>query len=113
LSKGAGKKRRAFAILGGTFDPIHCGHLAIAAAAARRFHLDRIYFVPSSKPPHKQSRELAAFSHRYAMVALACEGGTRFMPSLAEGPEEQRLSKVCYSIDTVRRFRKEHPSEKI
>jgi nicotinate-nucleotide adenylyltransferase len=113
LSKGAGKNRRAIAIFGGTFDPIHCGHLTIASAAARRFHLDRIYFVPSSRPPHKESRELAAFSHRYAMVALACANKPRFMPSLAEAPTEQGLSKVFYSIDTVRRFRKEHANEKI
>lgn len=113
MSKRSGNERRAIAIFGGTFDPIHCGHLTIATAAARRFHLDWIYFVPSSRPPHKQGCELAAFAHRYAMVALACAGKPRFVPSLAEAPTEQGALKVFYSINTVRRFRKEHAREEI
>lgn len=107
MSKLVARKRRAIAILGGTFDPIHRGHLILAEAAARRFKLDKIYFVPSSRPPHKKREELALFSHRYAMVALACTGKAKFIPSLAEGPRNEMQSpKVCYSIDTVRLFRK-------
>jgi nicotinate-nucleotide adenylyltransferase len=110
---GRGVKRgRAVAIFGGTFDPIHCGHLVVAEAAAKRFQLDKVYFVPSSRPPHKKEHELAAFSHRYAMVALACAGTGRFTPSLAEGPDAD-APKVFYSIDTVRRFRREHAKERI
>ena len=59
------------ALFGGTFDPIHSGHLRAAKAAARRFGLDRVLFVPSAHPPHKQVEQLTAFAHRYAMVALA------------------------------------------
>ena len=59
-------------LFGGTFDPIHNGHLALARAARRRFHLDCIYFIPSGLPPHKQARGLSPFLHRYAMVTLAC-----------------------------------------
>ncbi len=114
MSKLAVKKRRVIAILGGTFDPIHRGHLIVAEAAARRFKLDKIYFVPSSRPPHKKREELATFSHRYAMVALACAGRARFLPSLAEAPPNEIESpKVCYSIDTVQLFRKLHPSDAI
>lgn len=114
MSKGAVRKRRAIAILGGTFDPIHRGHLIVAEAAARRFKLDKIYFVPSSRPPHKKREELAAFSHRYAMVALGCTGKGKFVPSLAEAPPNEIESpRICYSIDTVRFFRRLYPRETI
>ena len=59
------------ALFGGTFDPIHRGHLAIARAARRRFRLDRVLFIPADIPPHKQRAPVSAFEHRYAMVALA------------------------------------------
>jgi len=102
---------RSIAIFGGTFDPIHSGHLAVAAAAMKRFRLHAIYFVPSSKPPHKQRQQLAGFSHRYAMVALASAGQPRFIPSLAEAPLENGESQTFFSIDTVRRFRRQHPRD--
>ena len=102
---------RSIAIFGGTFDPIHSGHLAVAAAAMKRFRLHAIYFVPSSKPPHKQRQKLAGFSDRYAMVALASAAHPRFIPSLAEAPLENGASQTFYSIDTVRRFRREHPRD--
>lgn len=95
------------AIFGGTFDPIHRGHLAIARAAAERFHLGRIYFVPADIPPHKQKTPLTPYYHRLAMVALATTGNKSFIPSLLEAPEViQAEGKLAsYSIDTVRRFR--------
>lgn len=105
--------QRAIAIFGGTFDPIHSGHLIVAGAAARRFQLDEIYFVPSSRPPHKKRQELAAFEHRYAMVALACMGKERFVPSLAEAPADLDAPKVFYSIDTVRDFREEYAKDRV
>jgi len=116
LKAAASKKTRtsrSIAIFGGTFDPIHSGHLAVAEAAARRFHLDAIYLVPSSRPPHKQRAKLAAFSHRYAMVALAASGHSKFIPSLAEAPPESGVAEAFYSIDTVRRFRREYPRDRI
>ena len=61
---------RSIALFGGTFDPIHSGHIAVAQAARRRFHLDAIYFIPSSRPPHKSKLTLTPFAHRYAMAAL-------------------------------------------
>jgi nicotinate-nucleotide adenylyltransferase len=113
LSKHARKRGCAIAIFGGTFDPIHRGHLIVAAAAARRFRLDKVFFVPSSRPPHKAPEELAAFPHRYAMVALACAGKAGFMPSLAEAPDCAGTPRVFYSIDTVRRFRNEFAKDHI
>lgn len=107
------KQESAIGILGGTFDPIHSGHLLVATAVARQFRLDRVYFVPSSSPPHKMQQGLAAFSHRYAMVALACAGKGRFLPSLAEAPSDEGMAQIFYSVDTVRRFRKEYPNSQV
>ncbi len=92
------------ALFGGTFDPIHAGHLRAARAAARRFRLDRILFIPAGNPPHKYRDRLTPFPHRYAMVALACAGERQFVPSLLEAPK--RDGRPHYSIDTVRRLKK-------
>jgi nicotinate-nucleotide adenylyltransferase len=116
LRAAASKKTRtsrSIAIFGGTFDPVHSGHLAVAEATERLFRLDAIYFVPSSRPPHKQREKLAAFSHRYAMVALAAAGHSKFIPSLVEAPPESGAAEAFYSIDTVRRFRREYPRDRI
>ncbi len=58
-------------LFGGTFDPIHRGHIALAQAARERFQLGRILFVPVNIPPHKQKQPLTPFAHRFAMVVLA------------------------------------------
>jgi nicotinate-nucleotide adenylyltransferase len=108
-------------LFGGSFDPIHRGHLALAEAAADRYSLRQVLFVPANVPPHKQKQPLTAFIHRYAMVALATEDERRFVPSLLEAPglaaAELRSAgrpgaavpthdRVNYSIDTVRRLKK-------
>ena len=102
-------------LFGGTFDPIHRGHLALARAASERCELSRILFVPANVPPHKQSQPLSAFSHRYAMIALATAEEKDFSPSLLEAPEDSesvkppkektRSSKPNYTIDTVKRLK--------
>ena len=101
--------RRSVALFGGTFDPPHIGHVAVAQAVQRRFHLDAVYLIPSSRPPHKAQRELTPFIHRYAMVALACAEHAGFVPSLAEAPSNP--SHVFYTIDTVRRYHRERPDD--
>ena len=106
-----GPHRRSVALFGGTFDPVHAGHIAVAQAAQRRFHLDVIYFIPSSRPPHKSRRELTPFVHRYAMAALGCADHAGFVPSLAEAPVPGVPPHVFYTIDTVRRFHREHPDD--
>ena len=118
-------------IFGGSFDPIHRGHLALAEAAASRYALRQVLFVPANVPPHKQKQPLTAFIHRYAMVALATRDEKTFVASLLEAPEvlaaELRSAgqpphhaktardggpeaaatrgAVNYSIDTVRRLK--------
>ena len=92
-------------LLGGTFDPIHRGHLAVARAAQQRFQLGRILFIPAGAPPHKMKQPLTPFAHRYAMVALATSGEKIFVPSDIES-YGQLDGKPSYSIDTVRRVKK-------
>jgi nicotinate-nucleotide adenylyltransferase len=98
-------------LFGGTFDPIHHGHLALARAAKERYELGRVYFVPANIPPHKQKLPLAHYVHRYAMVVLATMGEKGFLPSLLEAPgaipavpgkSPPREPVANYSIDTVR-----------
>jgi nicotinate-nucleotide adenylyltransferase len=92
------------AIFGGTFDPIHSGHLAAARAAQRRFRLDHILFIPTGNPPHKVHDHLTEFAQRYAMVAVACASEPRFIPSTLEAPTVDGSPR--YSIDTVRTVRR-------
>ena len=93
-------------LFGGSFDPIHRGHLALAQAAASRYSLRQVLFVPANVPPHKQKHPLTAFIHRYAMVALATQDERGFVPSLLEAPGEPATGGANYSIDAVRRLKK-------
>ena len=100
------------ALFGGTFDPIHAGHLAAARAARRRFHLDKVLFIPTGNPPHKTHNHLTDYAQRYAMVSLACAGEPRFVPSTIEAPTADGSPR--YSIDTVRAVeRKLRPSDRL
>lgn len=88
------------ALFGGTFDPIHQAHLAVAASAAERFHLDRVLFVPAAHPPHKAGVTHAPYEDRVRMAELACQEDPRFEVSrLEEGTARN------YSIDTIAKVR--------
>ena len=108
-------------LFGGTFDPVHRGHIALARAALARCHLHRIYFVPANVPPHKQRRPHTPFAHRFAMLALATAHEKAFVPSLLEAPEEagtqtrrDRRDQPNYTIDTVRRLKQSFkPSDRL
>ncbi|MGA9564153.1 MAG: nicotinate-nucleotide adenylyltransferase [Candidatus Korobacteraceae bacterium] len=94
-------------LFGGTFDPIHRGHVNVARAAAERFKLKEVWFVPADIPPHKQKAPVTSYFHRYSMVALAVAGEPDFLPSLLEAPEPEAHveRRPSYSIDTVRRVK--------
>jgi nicotinate-nucleotide adenylyltransferase len=103
-------------LFGGTFDPVHRGHLALARTALEQYKLHRIYFVPANIPPHKQRQPLSPFVHRFAMLALATAPDKAFVPSLLEAPEDasawartktkkDQLEKPNYTIDTIRRLK--------
>jgi len=91
------------ALYGGTFDPIHKGHLEVARAAADALHLDRILFIPAGRPPHRAGRPEAPYRHRLAMVELACAADSRFEASELEAERED--GGPNYSIDTIRRVK--------
>jgi len=99
-------------LFGGTFDPVHRGHLAVARAALEQYKLHRIHFVPANVPPHKQEQPLSSFIHRFTMLVLATAHEKAFVPSLLEAPDEsaspvrkERQAKPNYTIDTIRRLK--------
>ncbi len=99
-------------LFGGTFDPVHRGHLAVARAALEQYKLHRIHFVPANIPPHKQKQPLSPFIHRFTMLVLATAEEKAFLPSLLEAPDESasptrkdRQEKPNYTIDTIRRLK--------
>ena len=104
---------RRIAIFGGSFDPIHNGHLSVARAADRRFNFDELHFIPASRPPHKLKQHLAPFPHRFAMVSLASTEHPHFVPSLAEAGEDFSGTQLHYSVDTVRYFRHVHHGDRL
>jgi nicotinate-nucleotide adenylyltransferase len=96
-------------LFGGTFDPIHRGHVVVARAAAAKFQLKQVWFVPADIPPHKLKTPITAYYHRYAMVSLALAGEKDFVPSLLEAPDldnDGHDRRPSYSLETVRRVKK-------
>jgi len=106
-------RARAVALYGGSFDPVHVGHLAVARAVQRRFRIDELHFVPSGRHPFRAKQHLSAFAHRHAMLALACAEHAHYFPSLAEAGEDGGGQQMHYSVDTVRHFRRQlhHPHD--
>jgi nicotinate-nucleotide adenylyltransferase len=91
-------------LLGGSFNPVHNGHLAIARQARAVLGLDRVLFIPTSHPPHKPNGSLAPAEDRYEMIRLAIASD----PSLAISDVEIRRPGKSYSIDTIRVLQQEY-----
>lgn len=96
-------KRLAF--FGGTFDPPHRGHLAVARAAADQFALDQVLFAPVARQPFKPGEAATPFLHRYAMTALVTQADPRFIPSLLDAPRTDAPDAPNYTVDTLDRLR--------
>lgn len=84
-------------VIGGTFDPIHCGHVAVARQSQRSLKLDRIILIPSSQPPHRPDQPRASRYHRFAMAVLAAIGH----PSWQVSDAELERSGPSYTFDTL------------
>jgi len=100
---------RRLGFFGGTFDPVHLGHLVPAVRALETFRFDALEFIPAAQPPHKQGEPLTPFAHRFAMLALATQAYDRFRIS----PLELERPGPTYTVDTVRRLRERFPEDRL
>jgi len=98
-----------FGILGGTFNPIHWGHLLLAETARDVLSLDRVLFIPARQPPHKSAKGLLPGAVRYEMVQLAI----RDHPAFVASDIELQRDDVSYSLETVQILSKQLPSAKL
>jgi nicotinate-nucleotide adenylyltransferase len=92
-------------LLGGTFDPVHYGHLLLAESCREAHQLDRVWFMPTAVPPHKQDAEITAAAHRLEMLALAIAGNAAFEICRYEVDR----GGVNYTVDTLEQLQKAHP----
>lgn len=92
-------------ILGGTFNPIHLGHLILAEEVADQLKLDKVIFVPAYLPPHKDDTEIISAQHRFKMIKLAIRDNRR----LAVSDTEIKRKGLSYTIDTILEFKKIYP----
>jgi nicotinate-nucleotide adenylyltransferase len=97
------------AIIGGTFDPIHNGHLAAAEAVAATFQVDQVHFVPAFSPPHKPLQGITSPFHRFAMVVLATMSFAQFRTSTIEVDALEKR----YTVETLERMKAADPGEEL
>ena len=96
-----GKKKRRIGLMGGTFNPIHLGHLITAEAVWETFGLDEVLFIPSAHPPHKDEHGMIGPDHRLRMTELAIQGNPHFRIS----DIELRRQGPSYAVDTVKKLK--------
>ncbi|UGY91390.1 nicotinate-nucleotide adenylyltransferase [Streptomyces gobiensis] len=101
----AGSSKRRLGVMGGTFDPIHHGHLVAASEVAARFHLDEVIFVPTGQPWQKSHKTVSPAEDRYLMTVIATASNPQFSVSRID---IDRGGKT-YTIDTLRELHAEHP----
>ena len=93
-------------VFGGTFNPIHHGHLRMARSVQSLFELSRVYFVVAATPPHKRSEDITPFAHRYAMVSLATAKEISLIPSMVELEPEASPYTIDPMVKMKRAFDK-------
>lgn len=96
-------RKKRIALYGGTFDPVHLGHVAVASTVSRIFEIDELLFVPAWIAPHKRTRDVTPALHRYAMLALATQSdcGLRISRFELEAPDRS------YTVETLAHFEAE------
>jgi nicotinate-nucleotide adenylyltransferase len=92
-------------LFGGSFDPVHCGHLQLALAAQKEFKLQKVVFVPARRPPHKKDKELLPAGKRVRMLSLALAP----YPGMSISSFELRRKQTTYTYQTLRHFRRKFP----
>ncbi len=92
------EKKQKIGIMGGTFDPVHYGHLVTAEAVRAEFNLDKVLFIPAGKPPHKDNESITEPVHRYRMTVLAAATNPHFEVSRLE----LEKSRTTYTVDTIK-----------
>jgi nicotinate-nucleotide adenylyltransferase len=102
-------KKERIGLFGGTFNPIHSGHIRAAEIVQKRLSLEKILFIPSYIPPHKDSEEIASPSHRLKMVELSLQSHSQFVPSSIEVDAQER----SYSIITLGKIKKLYPNTQV
>lgn len=100
---------RKTAVFGGTFNPIHNGHLVLGETLAQRLNLDRVLLIPTASPPHKQAPHLIAAEHRLAMCRLAVKDHPLFIVS----DLEIRRGGKSYTVDTLRDLHRQFPHDRL
>lgn len=96
-------------IMGGTFDPIHIGHLFIAEEARIRFRLNNVLFIPNGTPPHKKEYAITSARHRYVMTLIATHANQAFGCS----PLELNRPGPSYTVDTLSQLREQNPDSEL
>jgi nicotinate-nucleotide adenylyltransferase len=103
------RKLKRIGLFGGSFDPIHCGHLLVAQAAMEELKLDRLFFVPAAQSPFKPDSEPASASERVRLIRLALAGCPRYEIDLTE----IHRGGISYTVDTLREFAVRFPDAEI
>ncbi|MEW1864060.1 nicotinate-nucleotide adenylyltransferase [Streptomyces sp. NBC_00669] len=102
-------EKKRIGVMGGTFDPIHHGHLVAASEVASLFHLDEVVFVPTGQPWQKEDRKVSAAEDRYLMTVIATASNPQFSVSRSDIDRGGRT----YTIDTLRDLRNDHPEAEL
>jgi nicotinate-nucleotide adenylyltransferase len=102
-------KPERIGVFGGSFDPVHMGHLTIAQDAVEQLELNRLIFVPAAVPPHKQDKTLVEGRHRFEMLQLATEANLSFEVS----DMELQRGGISYTFDTIKQIQFEHPGAEL
>lgn len=98
------KEKQRIGIMGGTFNPVHMGHLLLAERAYEQMELDKVWMMPNAVPPHKAGQQILSKEHRIAMLKLAIEGNPHFQLSLFE-----KEDRAHYSYETMESLQKAYP----
>ena len=104
MNQGNKQEKQRIGIMGGTFNPVHMGHLLLAEWAYEQIGLDKVWMMPNAVPPHKTGQQILSKEHRIAMLQLAIEGNPHFQLSLFE-----KEDRAHYSYETMEALQEAYP----